>query len=228
MKKDIWIQLVLLAIFVIVAIVLLKYCNKPGITIVTHRTDTIYKKFYIHDTITKIKVLTPDIVTLYKDSLIPEYRYIKDTVYLKTDTGFKFGFKVNENFLLNYMGSPKLISGRFSLDTMSLILLDTSGRITRKEYFMEYDKYKYLFKGEDLGLIVDSKLKPIDFSSKLKSFTTESNLYMTYDFIDKSARLAIDYSVLYKQRFGLYGFTSLKTVKSKPFETGIGLRVKVK
>ena len=135
----------------------LKQCSeikslKSEREIINSKTDTIWKK----DTIKIPKpyniYLKPEKVIVYKtdtfNKVYKEVKFINDTIVLLSNETTPM--KVDKQFLLQYPTSSKLISFDLSNSKLQLDLLSTEGQITRNNYPLDFNRYKYRYSNNEM------------------------------------------------------------------------------
>jgi hypothetical protein len=258
MNKNLTWYIVAFVVGIAITLLFLKFCNnsvKPRKdNPLTRITDTLWRDRFYLDTTTPTIPVKPNVVTKY----LHDYEAVDNQSKWKDINLDSIAVGDNQIFIVDSKGNHKwvtvdslkklysdtiasslpnwLVEGRFSQDSLSLIFFDGIQH-TKKEWLMDYDKYKYLFRDGELGLIANPQNPTEPFiigrdgltnlAPKIPKFTTEANSYFSYNPFNKSARVAVDYSVLYK-RFGLYTFIDFRTVQTTPVDFGVGVKVKLK
>lgn len=195
------------------------------------KTDTVYKYVYLEPKKEDLgKVVLPETKTIYIDTgtyrhdTLETIEVYKDTVYLESRNS---SAKYLNKFLMRYPKNPKLIYGRFGNDTLQLDLLNPDGQLTKDLHTnLDFSKYTYHWLNGTLSKTPNSNYSPLNKTlGKLdRMIKSESNLYLTYNPLNKSPQIAIDYSIMYK-RVGVY---SKAEVSPNNYHIGAGIRIKLK
>lgn len=135
-----------------------------------HIPDTVYvdKPYLVKPQYKFIEI--PKLVTCYfTDTTLVERVILNyDTLVLVTKDSLNLEF--NTGFLTQFPDNPKLIQALFSKKELSLILLNSNGRIYQNEYELDFDRYSYNYTSQ--GGLTKKKVSPF------KKFKT--NLNLTY------------------------------------------------
>lgn len=167
-----------------------------------YHSDTVHVPYaqYVHDTVNvPYETILPEKVTIYDPPDTPLIAEVADSGDLAHALGY------NPNFLWQFRDRPKFIKGSFIQDSITLQLLDTSGRIIVSRYPVEYPYYNYLFTGSTLVRVNKPIPKPVDaiaIPDITKQFKTTGNIYGYYSLTRGGFTMAADYWVL-KGKWGI-------------------------
>lgn len=217
-QKNWWIWLICGTLLGILIMVLFgKGCVMPKT--VEHRiykSDTVYQYItkYVHDTVPKpYEVVLPEKVYIYQDTSTPL------NISVDSIGGPKFTYKWG--FLSQFPSAPKLISGNFFQDSITLHLLDTSGNIQVKTWPVYYGDYNYYYRNYELLRTNKPDKKPIYSSNPLKISTT-GNVYGFYSLVHGGFTVAADYWAMK----GKWGVGALGELSSYPQYSNFKIGVK--
>lgn len=197
--KNWWIWLICGTLLgILITILFSKGCIEPTTqTRLIYKSDTVYQNIveWKHDTIPQpYEVVLPEKVIIYEDTT-----FVHDTLWLTLNKGHDIDWGLpNPKFYLRYPGAPKLLDGKFTNDSISLTLFDTSGNIVKRIWPISYNIFNYHYR--DNRLLAVERDKPIKQPFKLPSnITTSSNLYGYYSLIHGGFTLASDFWVTRKK-----------------------------
>lgn len=216
-KKSITINLsILLACLICVIILYNKGCEKQDIVVhlPDYKTDTIKVDSIILDTIKEPFYIKPDIV--YVDTSIPIYLPGKDKIIRQTDTTFipleLRGYGIQ---YLGLTGDSLFIAYGLNLDTLEFA----------QSFPVKYKQFRYeYFEGQLRAKALSQK----ELRYKPKLFKIQSSAYASYNPLDRTPRLALDYSIIYKERLGIFGLGAIHGRKVQPAELQLGIIYRIK
>lgn len=151
--------------------------------------------------------------------------------FLDTSYGISFTkgnpITYSNKFLTQYPTAPKFLYGKFANDSIQLHLMEADGTIYKQ--FFDVDQHNYTYEtntGRSLAFSSNPKTQPRESLESAKKSFTESNLYITYDPIQKAGRARVDYSFMFKNT-GLYFSNQLQT-RFPVYSAEVGLRIKLR
>ena len=204
--KTWWVWLISGTLLGILIMVLFgKGCMAPKtITHNIYKSDTIRLTIdkYVHDTLkVPYEVVLPEHVQIYE----PPDTSSDFTAIIADSNDHAQAINYNPYFLWQFRDRPKFISGRFIQDSITLQLLDTSGRIVVSRYPVDYGEFNYHHDGRNL--VRTNKIKPtgtIAFNKFDKPFElkTTGNFFGYYNLLNGGFTVAADYWAI-KGRWGL-------------------------
>lgn len=240
----------------VLAMVLLNKCGNGPNKETVYKTDTLYQEILVHDTTKVTVEVPPKKVIIYKPGVWDPERvlHVDSSFYDKwwVDTsGLEVGteegmqhwdqvkpedYPTNESvfdrlgklssYQRSYPFASKFLEARFKRDSLSLIVLDTSGTIIERNWPVFYDRYGYVldWRGalnkydlQNPGK-VDKPKTPLSF----RSIWTQGYVDASYSLVHGGLVTSADYLVGYKN-FGIFGHGELRTF-SKYTDLRIGVR----
>lgn len=195
-----------------------KGCVEPKtITKRIYKSDTVYQTVekWKHDTIDKpYEVVLPEKVYIYVDS--PTIAEPPPPGWVRGDTALSvhgsgsivWGFP-NPKFYGRYLDAPKLLEGKFTNDSISLTLFDTSGTIIKRIWPISYSIFDYHFRDQKL-LAVERKTPKKEPFKLPANITTSANLYGYYSLIHGGFSFASDFWVT-RKRWSIGAIGELRT-----------------
>lgn len=240
--RSLTLNVLLGAIILILLALLLNKCgnNKPTYIPNNPQTvvprDTITKKVYVYDTITRYITIVPPSVTKYVTiPQIDSNAWVKDYVGTDTDNIHFFtwdkgidipspkrdSLQVSATFLYGFPNNPKIIKNTISRDSITYDLFYPSGEIFTKSYPINTQNYSYVWENDHLKAL---DALPIKVKPKLHG---ESYVYTTYNPFQHSAILSVDYAITYK-KLALYtkAYVSVNQLPSNGVEAGLRLKLR--
>ena len=193
---------------ILIMVLFNKGCVEPK-TVTRHiyKSDTIYQTIekWKHDTIPQpYEVVLPEKVLIYEDTT-----FIHDTLWKGANISALIWGLPNPKFYLNHLGAPKLLDGKFTNDSISLTLFDTSGNIVKRIWPISYNIFNYYYR--DNRLLAVERDKPIKQTFKLpEGISTSANAYGYYSLLHGGFTLASDFWVT-RKRFSLGAIGELRT-----------------
>lgn len=104
--------------------------------------------------------------------------------------------KVNYKFLTHFPNSQKLIYGYFKSDSLKMDLLTTKGEVETKIYLMNYNKFKYEFK--DNQMRADTLKTKLDQNKPSDKLSQSCYVSAGYEPFNKTPITSLDYYLKYK------------------------------
>jgi hypothetical protein len=224
-QKTWWIWLICGTLLgVLLTILFGKGCviQKPTTRLI-YKSDTVRLTVekWQHDTIEKpYQEVLPEKVLIYEDTTDWAIKPWKDTTnpYLTIDSNKLFvnwgknNFGYNLKYLGRFLDAPKLLEGKFTNDSISLTLFDTSGNIVKRIWPISYNIFNYHWRDNRL-LAVDRETPKSEPLKLPEGITTSANLYGFYSLIHGGFTLASDFWVT-KKRFSIGAIGELRTYKT--------------
>lgn len=198
----------------------------------TFKPDTTKKEGY-QEPKAKGDSIPPKIVVVHDTVPIPTPVLIecKDSIIYLKDTSGHILSEINPDYLKYRPGAPKLLYATFTGQGFSLDLLDTSGKVYTTKYETDYSSFDYFFNGRNITYSSKRARTIPQITTGKKILTTSSNAYFLYDPFNKVPTIRADYSILFKDRVGIYGEGSAgysPKLAEPEFRLNLGVKVKLK
>lgn len=211
---------------------LLGWYLKPTINPNPPKPDTIYREYYypaktIGDSLPPTKVI---IYNQIPDLKLPTKAEYKDSLIYLKDTNNQILSITHPGFLTFMPGNPKILSGTFTEEGLSLDLLDTSGTIHTLAYKTDYSSKNYHFNGSFITFTNKNARSIPGISKSRYKMTTNSNLYLTYDIFQKTPYIAADYSISLG-KLGIYSLAGVgynQLTQNTTAHINVGLKLTLK
>lgn len=172
----------------------------PELKHITTELINLNKKFSELPIDTSGQVVNANYITNYLTEASNPFVYMafRDSSLLVIDSLKKVTVALSKAFLTLYPEAPKLVLGKFKLDTVELTLLNPSGKIETHSFGVEYRGYDYQYYN-DRFTAQATKKPPND--SKLLNKRWESNLYASLGLLEltHSQLISLDYEFIYRK-----------------------------